>query len=620
MNEWLSPWVFLQTMARMTVVWLAFYGTGKLLVKPLRIDKIFPLLPSELVGLIVLVVLTIPLSLTGIMNRTVCPLILVVLAIPGTLFTYGSLRDRLPFKKPRIVSMFLGAFMLFILLLNFANASMPNLAFDDPLITYAVQPDRWLNQGGIYWLEETGFSGFPLLYEMTAVWPASISSDRINQISVLQVFQMSMLALAVFRGLSTMRIKKNLWFPVAAIVFLTTSMFNWCAIAKTDTMAILFCTMALVSSVRQRQKDFSGSPLSSWLYMGMALATKQTAVLVLIPFCLYSAGSFFKAYSSKWRILGIISLMAIPGAFAVRTMIKTGSPTYPVNQISFLVRDDWRLVEPPENTTVNTRSSYLYEHRYFPLLKHIGIFFAYMEGNILLLIAGVLVSIAAGRWKDAAAAIPVLVYGAAAIAVFWPPWWGSKYSILVYPFIALLGARMLQSARGGALTTVLIVIPSFVIPGFFIVAGDGKAMAYRWTILESIVQGRWDTESGYRMYMSTPEGMTHMWANSALPHDSVILSLHEEKRYFFDGSVIVGWRHPLGQRLYLQNSLEEELDILDRLSVDYVGFYRNNPAVLDQEGKLEILDHIGTGDILEPVIMVNGNYLLCRYDRDRDAD
>ncbi len=618
MNDWMGPGAFLQTLARVAVVWLAFYGAGKLLRKPLRVDAAFPLLPSELLGMLAFVVLTVPLSVAGIMNRTLCPLLLVVLAIPGALFAYGELRDRSVLRKPGVLTVVLSLFLAFVMLLNFTNASMPNLAFDDPLITYAVQPDRWLNAGRIYWLAETGFSGFPLLYEMTAVWPASLSVDRMNQLSVLQVFQMSLLIVTVFRGLSLLRVKKGLWLPVAIIILLTTAMYNWCSMAKTDTMAIMFCTLALVSAIRQRDKGFEGSPLSSWLYMGMTLATKQTAIVALVPFLLYSAGSFAR-YAMKWKALALAAFIAVPGAYAVRTMLRTGSPTYPVNPVASMVREGWELVEPPENTTVNTRSSYLYEQKDFPLAKHIGIFFAYMEGNILLLLAGLAAALLHRKWGDALLTVPLFVYGACAIAVFWPPWWGSKYSILVYPFAAILGAKLLSNSRAGLITACILVIPSFVIPGFVIVAGDGKPFEYRTAVARSVIQGEWATESGYRMWMSTPEGMTHMWANSAISHESVILSLHEEKRYFFDGAVIVGWRHSVGQRLYLENSLEEELAILDTLGVDYVGFYRDNPAVLDQERKLAILDHIGTGEILEPVVMISGGYLLCRYNPPHDA-
>lgn len=612
MFDWLSPLVFVQTLARVAVVWLAFYGAGKVLRKPLRIDAAFPLLPSELLGLLAFVFLAIPLSLFGIMNRTVCPVILLLMAIPGTLFAYGALRDRFPLPKPTPLTIVLGAFMVFVLILNFTYASMPNLAFDDPLVTYAVQPDRWLNHGGIYWLGETAFSGFPLLYEMTAVWPAAISSDRINQLSVLQVFQMSMLVVAVIRGMSLMRPGRGMKLPVIVTVLLTTSVYTWCSMAKTDTMALLFGTMALAAAVRQREKDFSGSPLSSWLFMGLTLATKQTAVIMLAPFLLYSAGSFFR-YTVKWKALALAAFVAFPGAFAARTMLKTGSPTYPFYPVRSLVREGWELNRPQENTIVNTRSSYLYEHKNFPLAKHVGIFFAYMEGNVLLLIAGIVTALILKRWKDLYLVLPVLVYSALAIIAFWPPWWGAKYSIPFYPFVALLGAKLLSGSRAGAWIATILLLPSFIIPGFIAVAGEPRGYSYRTTIAGWVLMGEWNSESGYRMWLSTPEGMTHMWANTALPGETVIVSLHEEKRYFFDGTVIVGWRHPVAQRLYLENTLAEELAVLDELGTDYVAINRENPVVLDQERRLEILDHIGNGDLLEPVIIIDGGYLLCRY-------
>jgi len=377
-------------------------------------------------------------------------------------------------------------------------------------------------------------------------------------------------------------------------------------------MALLFGTMALAAAVRQREKGFQGSPLSSWLFMGLTLATKQTAVLILAPFLLYSGGAFLR-YSLKWKMLALLTLATAPGAFALRTMLKTGSPTYPFYPVTSMVREGWELNRPPENTIVNTRSSYLYEHKNFPMAKHIGIFFAYMEGNILLLIAGIATILILKRWGDLYLVLPVLAYSALAIIAFWPPWWGAKYSIPLYPFVALLGAKLLSRSKAGEWIATFLVLPSFIIPGFIIVAGEPKAFLYRVTIVESILQGDWNSESGYGMWVSTPEGMTQMWANPALPHETVILSLHEEKRYFFDGTVIVGWRHPSAQRLYTENTLEDEIAILKELSVDYVGIYRENPAVLDQEKRLAILDHIGIGDFLEPVIVLDGGYLLCRF-------
>ena len=256
------------------MVWLAFYGMGKLLRNPLRVDVVFPLLASELVGMLVFVFLTVPLSIVGVLSRTVLPVFLLIMAIPGALFVYGELRNRLPGLKPGILQILAGIFLLFVLFLNFSHASMPNLAFDDPLVTYAVQPDQWLGAGRIFWLEESIFSGFPLLYEMTAVWPASLSSDLLNQLSLLQVFQMSLLVVAVFRGLSILGVKKKLWLPVAATVLLTTNLYLWSAIAKTDTLCILLCTLALVSAVRQKEKGFTGSPLFLMALHGFGLGSE----------------------------------------------------------------------------------------------------------------------------------------------------------------------------------------------------------------------------------------------------------------------------------------------------------------------------------------------------------
>lgn len=611
MFDWLSPWAFLQTMARVAVVWLAFFGAGRMLRKPLRMDRAFPLVPSEIVGLLAFVLLTIPLSLLGVMNRAVCPVIIVLMAIPGALFTYGEIRDRFPLPKPKLITLLLGAFMLFVLLLNFTNASMPNLAFDDPLITYAVQPDRWLNRGSIYWLEETAFSGFPLLYEMTAVWPASLSTDRMNQLSVLQVFQMSLLFLAIYRGFVILKIGRLFRIPLMSIILLNTALYMWCSKAKTDTLALLFGTLAIVSSIRQKDDNFNGSPLSSWLYMGLTLAVKQTAVLILVPFMLYSA-KCFAMYSSKWKILSIATLLTLPLAYGIRTFLVTGSPTYPIYPVTCFLGEGWVLNNPVETSLLNDRDSYLHTTRRFPILKHIGIYIGYMEGISLLFLSGLAFIVYTRHWNSLYVFLPMIVYSVAAIVIFWPPWWGAKYAIVAFVVYALIGVYKLPNTITSHTLLTVILIVSFIIPGFVAVAVESRPFYYRYQVFRSILSGSWQQNSGYGMWASTPEGMTHMWANSLLSDESVLFSIHEEKRYFFNGTVIVGWRHPIGQRIYTDNSLEDELNILRSLNVTHVGFYRSNPAPLEQETRLEILDHIGVGDILDPVISINGEYLLCK--------
>lgn len=616
MGEWLSPLIFVQTLVRVAVVWVAFYGSGRLLRKKLRIDNFFPLLPTELLGLLIFAVLTVLLSLLGIMTRSVCQILLFILAIPGSMFIYGYVREKLLSVKPDFIIIISALFLTFVLLLNFTHASMPNLAFDDPLVTYAVQPDRWLNAGKMFWLDETVFSAFPMLYEMTAVWPASISSNRMNQLSVLQVFQMSMLVLAVFRGLSILKVRKKLWLPVSSIVLLNTSLYLWCAIAKTDTLCILLCTVALASAIRERDELLSGRLYSSWLLMGMALATKQTAMVVFVPFCIYSFTSFFK-FSFSQKALALAILLLIPGVFAIRTMVKTGSPTYPFYPVSHMLKSEWELSATEERLTVQSRSSSYYGQMLFSPEKHVGIYFALMEGSLLLLLSGLAVSTAKRNWKGILIFLPLLVYFAVSLKLFWPPWWGAKYTILIYPFIAILGAKLLQGFRYDRLSAYIIMLLAFIVPGFIAVAGNAMPFSYRITVAGSVLRGEWDSDSGYQKIINVPtaEGASNMWANAALPAGTVLFSLNEEKRYFFDGTVIVGERHPLTQIIYQDNTLGDELEVLDLLEVDYITFYREDPAILQQENNLAILDHIGIGDILEPVIIIKGGYLLCKYNR-----
>lgn len=614
MTDWMNPVIFFQTITRVLIVWLACFGTGRLLRKPLGVDKAFPLLPSEILGLLVFVALTIPLSLFGIMDRTICPLLVLVLAIPGAFFAFDVIRAcplKRFFRPFNTISLVV---FTFVLLLNLAYASMPNMTFDDPLITYAVQPDRWLNRGSMYWLSETIFSGFPLLYEMSSVWPAALSSDRLNQLSVLQVFQLSMLVLAVFRGLQMLQVKRRLWLPVAVVVFSTTNLFYWCALAKPDTMALMFCTFALAAALRQKNADFSHrSPLTAWLFMGLAMATKQTSLLVFVPFILFVFSDYLK-YPLRFKPLSLLVVAAVPVAYGVRTMLATGSPFYPEMPIQSMLRDEWRFSIPEEQGSLANRSSDYYAHRHFSTAKHVGVFFGYMEGCALLFLVGSTLSLFSRNWREALTRfLPLLVYFGLAILLFWPPWWGNKYTIIVYPFAAILGVKLAEGFRHESAVLYLVAVCAFVVPGFIAVAGNPYPVAYRVTVLRSILESEWDMESGYGRWISTPEGLAHMWANQALPNDAVILSLHEEKRYLFDGTVIVGWRHPLGLQIYQDNSLEDELRILDSLGVDYLSFYRFDPTVGEQENRLAVLEHIGAGDILEPVIILEDGFALYRY-------
>ena len=613
MLDWMNPLVFFQTLIKVAIVWIAFYGAGHIAEAVFRIRKICPLLPKEISGALFLILLEIPLSVFGVMDRTVTPLLLLLFAVPGLLLLVKKLRN---IEKPKKVSpgMIIGlTALLVVAVLNLTYASMPNLMFDDPLVTYAVQPDRWLNSGRVYWLEETVFSGFPLTYEMMVVWPASLSSDRLEQLSILQVFQMTLLFFALFRGMQIIRIKKKFRIPLSITVLLCTMLYFWCSLAKTDTAAILFCTLALAAAVRELNDKSLKQQYTSWFLMGLALATKQTAILIVLPFVLYKGFHFIRS-SARIKLVSLACISVLPVIFAVRTMIHTGSPIYPAHQIAGMVKSEWERIPPPEEILeLNDRASQIYSSTNFSVAKHIGIFLTSMEGILLLMLGGLVVALLKKK-QEWLLFLPLAVYFAASIVVLWPPWWGAKYSILIYPFVALLGVKAMQSReRFSSIFLTTVCVLSFVIPGFIATANIVFPAYYRYTVAKSVFAGEWDSSSGYRILVSSPEGMTHMWLNSYLKEPSVILSLHEEKRYFCDHTIYVGWRHPATQNLYLDNTLEDECVILDDIGVDYVLFYRSDPGVAEIEDRLLILDHIGMNEILEPVIRVSGNLLVCRY-------
>lgn len=612
MLDWLNALTFLQTLTRVAAVWSAFFFVGYLVEKLTGIKRLLPLIPREVSGILGLLPVTVLLSLLGLLNRTVCPLLVMLLSIPGFVLIYGRLKQTWTSSRFSLYTVFFSIFLAAIVLTNLTYASMPNLSFDDPLITYAVQPDRWLNAGGMHWLPDTAFSGFPLTYEMTAVWPASLSSDRIDQLSVLQVFQMTMLFAALFRGMRILRIRKQLRIPLSATVLFCTNLFYWGSLAKTDTAALLFCTLALASVVREIT-DRSIKPFSSWAFMGMALATKQTSLLVLLPFMMYGV---YRLWNDSWRVkvTALSCLAVLPISFAVRTMAVTGSPTYPKYQVSFMVKDEWRLGEIPEEIRLlNDRDSILHENRHFSLLKHIGIFFTSMEG-ILILFAGTLFYLLIRERGKLLLLLPMMVYFAVSMIVLWPPWWGAKYTILFYPAVALICTSLFQTDRRfGIIFTAGAFATAFTVTGFIAVPVLKYPVDFRYSVARSVLQGSWDTSCNYRFPVSTAEGMTHMWMNSYLTEPSVILSLHEEKRYFCDHLIYVAWRHPATMEIYEDDNLERELSILDSLSVDYVTFYRGNPVISTMEDRLEMLDHIGSEDILVPLVRVSGDFAVYEY-------
>ncbi|MCK4807231.1 MAG: hypothetical protein KAT09_06275, partial [Candidatus Aegiribacteria sp.] len=99
----------------------------------------------------------------------------------------------------------------------------------------------------------------------------------------------------------------------------------------------------------------------------------------------------------------------------------------------------------------------------------------------------------------------------------------------------------------------------------------------------------------------------HEWCNDNLPAGSRLLSMWKRERYFSDQTVIVIENHPLGRRLFLVDDLEEEIELLQRMNIDYIYFQTSDPMPGDLEYCIQVLQ----SDRLEYVIEVSG-FTLCR--------
>lgn len=132
--------------------WFAVYGFGNIVrhyIKKFGYES-----PVEFAGIITLLALSIPLSLIGIFSRPVLTVFLMTGALIEVVMLVRNKHKCTHFKFPGINWLILLTLAGFILISNTMRASEPQTN-PDALVAYAVQPDRWLSSGRIYWIEES---------------------------------------------------------------------------------------------------------------------------------------------------------------------------------------------------------------------------------------------------------------------------------------------------------------------------------------------------------------------------------------------------------------------------------------------------------------------------------
>ncbi len=624
MTDWLSIEALLEALARVLLLWMAFFGAGCLLRKPVFLRRHLSAVPRTVLGMLGMAALVPLLSLAGLLSRWPCVAALLALAAWGCLGAVGE-RDRLgKLRFPRPVWLQSGLLVLLsgVVVTNLLYAGWVSLFMADPMVTYAVQPVRWLSAGGMYFLDEMQFSGFPLLGEMIFIWPTALSADSIDQLLLLQVFNMSILIALVPMAFRIVRAGRRMLIPTCIAVLSCNLLLIWTRVAKPDALALMFVTLALSMLLRSLPAEAEAGramhDYSPFLLMGAALATKQTAAVALIPFAVLT-GALLRRRRLRASLVPrcLLVMGAIPAAFALRTMLHTGSPFYHVGRIGAFLKEEWvKPSVPAVNRLIRANMRYrtATEGGSFPAgLMHLV---ATWEAPAVILAVG---SVSAVARRRAARYAPVILgvalYALAATVIFSPTWWGDKYAIMLIPFAALSGALMVGRSRPGfhaawVLTTLSVVFYFSTAPFWPL---ESVSPRFRAGLAESFLSQRWAL-AGEPVYPPPALGV-HMWANAHLPESTVLVSLNEWDRHFSHHPVVVATRHPIGIRLYLDNSAGEEMAILERLGAEYVYFQRRPSRGLVPIEQLELLRHIGRGAALEPVTLIGGT-VLCRVNYD----
>ncbi len=615
MTDWLSINSLAWSLLRVATVWLAFYGAGSLITRVKVIRKYFGLIPSVIAGMLLYMGILLALSLFHLLTRSMVPVFVTAGAATGLILLYLRLRKyfygfRFRMKHPLIILPLLLAG--YILLTNIMLAGRPEMNFNDTQVTYLVQPDRWLNDGRMTFLDEAIFSAYPMTSEMLLVLPSSLSEDRIDQMILGQLFEYSMVIALILLSMTILGFNWK-WFPSAIISIAGCStILLWGHFAKPDATALFFVTIALVILFKQITDSEYSSDLSSLLVMSLALTSKVTSYITLVLFLAMYAYHMFQNKTRKHHmILAIFALVILPLIFAVRTFVHTGTLFYPYTLFGFLLKPQWRMPELHLSYYVfNDRSSYLFPAIGF--FQNIWHYFGTWNSSIFLLLSGYILTLNREFLRRRTIILAgFAVYSIICIVLFYPAWWGAKYGILLIPFATVFGLYMFRSLKHGLVSATVLAAAVYFVYDTSISPTEHYGFNFRNGLMKSYMVKDW-TLPAFQFLEKQPELKATLWMNRHLPANSTILSFYVTKRYFSNHRWINAWQYPVAAQLYLDNCLVDEVNILKELNIDYIIVLFSNPAPFDDENSVELFTRIGPGDVLEPVVNVD-KHVIYRF-------
>jgi len=610
--------------ARILILWAAFHGAGLLLEKPLR--RLTGCLPGPriVIGMLAFLLLAFPLSLLHLLDARLMASLVAAAGFYGLAAlihkTARSLRHTRP-GRPGTLSIILVLLLLVLVPSTLFRAAKPQ-DHSDPLITYAVQPDRWLGEGRITFLDETRFSAMPLLGETLALWPASLAipnvsslegidsgvvERRTDRLSLLQVFQMSLLIAAVLLASRSLKLGVSGTLLALTAVMASNMLIGWGSLAKVDMTHAFFVTAAMVIPARRLLTGTEGAGLWPFILFGSALAVKMTAWILLPFFILLHLAS--EGLRPGRLAAGSALMLILPCCYMARTFIHTGSLLYtgPMNFPS--AGEGWAWTTVPVLDALSFREN--------PgLLADLGDLSLAWDYPLMVIVLGFAASAlkADGRRERSVLMAAFGGYMFLAALLLSPTEWSAKYTLMVLPLMAVLGASWWPGGWRGLLMglgmAAAVSATSEFLPRARFMLGFAKSS--RTLTFDS------DT------YLS-PRGI-QLVANESLPDGSVILSLFSDERYYSDFPVICARTYPCARELFLSGSLEEELALLRELGVTHVCYVRGDPMGMNMASlnywspPLDAVDPSDSLALLEVDTAVlkeeacDGGYVLCRVE------
>ncbi len=616
MTDWLCINSLAWSLLRTAMIWLAFYGTGSLTKRIRIVKKYFRLMPSVIPGMLFYMGIIVLLSLFHILTRRIMPVFIILGALTGLVVVYSRLKKYFSgfsfhMRHPLIILPFLLAG--YILLTNLMLAGRPEMDFNDTQVTYLVQPDRWLNDGQMSFLDETKFSAYPMTSEMLLLLPSSLADDRVDQLILGQLFELSMTIGLILLSLVILGFGWK-WYPAAIISIAGCStILLWCHFAKPDATALFFVTIALTILLKQMVDKEYSSDQSAFVVMGLALTSKFTVYITLVPFIIMFMYIIIRNKPNKYHIISsIVLLIILPLIFVVRTFIHTGTLFYPHAPFKFLIKPEWLM--PEVNLTYdvfNDRSS-----DFFPsvgFIQNVWHYFGTWNSSLFLLLGGYILTIKRRYLTGRTIILAGFgIYATIALILFYPAWWGAKYGIMLIPFAALFGLHMFRHLKYGLLYATILTVTIYFIYDTSLSPTEHYGLEFRNRLIASYASSDWKPSS-IQIVQKQSELKATLWMNSHLPSNSTVLSFYVTKRYFSNHRWIIAWRYPVAAQLYLDNSIDDEIQILKELDIDYIILTEGNPAPFDDENSVELFLRIGRGDVLEPVANIDGHtiYRFC---------